>query len=284
MIRYNRFGLIGSPITHSLSPELFKAAYSGKYIYDLIVEDDFDKAFATFMSSYDAVNVTQPFKDKALQKADGCADYVRRIGAANILLKDGDEIIAHNSDYTGVKMILQDHFEIESEQTSEKIKALVIGCGGAARAAACAAADLGIKTTIVNRTPEKVNEFISRPGNGGIIAGDFTKLGKHISDSQLIIYAIPQALEEIMHMAKRAFRSKSILEANYAKPSFSRQHHGITLNRRVSEKFIEIPQRCYYLSGEIWLFAQALTGYSLLTGENPDERAMMDVLYSYKQQ
>ena len=56
-----RFGLIGYPIAHSLSPALFKAAYGGKYAYDLIEEADFEKAYDRFLQDYHAVNVTAPF-------------------------------------------------------------------------------------------------------------------------------------------------------------------------------------------------------------------------------
>ena len=38
-----KFGLIGHPIAHSLSPALFDAAFNGKYSYDLIEEKDFEK-------------------------------------------------------------------------------------------------------------------------------------------------------------------------------------------------------------------------------------------------
>ena len=57
-----RFGLIGHPIAHSLSPFLFKAGYDGKYPYDLIETSDFDEAYSRFLSGYqDAVCVNYNF-------------------------------------------------------------------------------------------------------------------------------------------------------------------------------------------------------------------------------
>ena len=47
-----KFGLIGYPISHSLSPALFKAAYNGKYIYDLIEIEDFETAYQKFLDEY----------------------------------------------------------------------------------------------------------------------------------------------------------------------------------------------------------------------------------------
>ena len=64
-----RFGLIGYPISHSLSPRLFEAAYGGRFKYDLIEEEDFEKAWEAFTDGpYRAVNVTAPFKEKALER------------------------------------------------------------------------------------------------------------------------------------------------------------------------------------------------------------------------
>ena len=48
-----KFGLIGYPISHSLSPTLFKAAYNGKYPYELIEDENFDTAYGKFIKDYD---------------------------------------------------------------------------------------------------------------------------------------------------------------------------------------------------------------------------------------
>ena len=66
----DRFGLIGHPIAHSLSPALFRAAYGGKYAYDLIETPDFEAAWARFLADYKAINVSAPFKGNAFVRAD----------------------------------------------------------------------------------------------------------------------------------------------------------------------------------------------------------------------
>ncbi len=275
-----RFGLIGKPIGHSLSPTLFNAAYGGRYAYDLIEADDFKGAFARFLDRYDGINVTSPYKRLAFDEADDCDSTVKRIGAANILLKSGDgKIIAANSDYTGIRMVLCDHFEIEeNEEGIKKINALVIGCGGAGMAAACAASDLGMNTVIVNRTQAAVERFAARPGNERITAGKMHDLEELMAESQLIIYTVPVVMDELRKQPKRFFTGKSIFEANYRAPSFTREYRGMSLGKNgltFKGDSIGIPQRCYYLSGEIWLIAQAITGFRILTGEAPDEKAML---------
>ena len=63
-----KYGLIGNPISTSKSPALFNAGYSGKYVYDLIEESDFDTAYGRFLDGYEGINVTAPFKEQAFQK------------------------------------------------------------------------------------------------------------------------------------------------------------------------------------------------------------------------
>ena len=87
-----KYGLIGHPIEHSLSPALFKAGYDGKYPYDLIEEQDFEKAYQRFLAEYDGINVTSPFKETALLKADIVSDECRMIGATNLLSRLTQEL------------------------------------------------------------------------------------------------------------------------------------------------------------------------------------------------
>ena len=101
-----KFGLIGHPIAHSLSPALFKAGYDGRYPYDLIETPDFEEAYQRFLYDYDGINVTAPFKELAVQKADILSEECRIIGATNLLVKTTEGIKAYNSDYLGVRLWL----------------------------------------------------------------------------------------------------------------------------------------------------------------------------------
>lgn len=126
-----KFGLIGHPISHSQSPALFKEAYGGRWAYDLIETPDFEEAWKRFIDGYQAVNVTMPFKGYAARRAGLLSDDVRTTGAANILVKTGEGIYAHNSDVLAVRSILK--------RFPAGCSIAVIGCGGAGKAALCAA-------------------------------------------------------------------------------------------------------------------------------------------------
>ena len=130
-----KFGLIGHPIEHSLSPALFKAGYDGLYPYELIETPDFEEAFSVFLKEYDGINVTAPFKELALKKADIISEECRMIGATNLLVKTADGVKAYNSDYLGLRLWLSE----VSKGMNERPRVLIVGMGGAGKAAAAAA-------------------------------------------------------------------------------------------------------------------------------------------------
>ena len=155
-MKHGKFGLIGHPINHSLSPALFKAAYGGRYTYDLIEGDDFEKSYERFLKEYDAINVTAPFKELAFRKADRSTPECLAMGAANILLKRDNEVIAANSDHMGViRSVMAGLYPDKVINTL----ALVVGGGGAAKAAAYAMCSCGYQVVIINRNYEKAKDF-----------------------------------------------------------------------------------------------------------------------------
>jgi shikimate dehydrogenase len=97
------------------------------------------------------VNVTIPHKRAAVDVADDPTDAVRAIGAANTLTFAGGRIAAENTDAPGLIAAL-------SEPASGR-RALVLGAGGAARAAAWALADAGAEVWVWNRTHEKAERL-----------------------------------------------------------------------------------------------------------------------------
>ena len=246
-----KFGLIGHPIAHSLSPALFKAAYDGKYAYDLIVGEDFETSYRRFIEEYDAINVTAPFKEAAFAKADILSEECALTGATNLLVKTPDGIKAYNSDFLGVRMWLS---EVTEDQKGVKI--LIVGLGGAGKAAAAAAESLGMDVIRMNRT---VRDSQTHP------LDDFRKCFRK---ANIIIYNIPAAIPELKELTDSDFnedKPKLILEANYKDPSL----------RETMESF---GSKAVYTGGETWLLYQAMTGYKILTGEKPDLTKMSDVL------
>lgn len=277
-----KYGLIGYPIAHSLSPKLFKAAYGGRFRYDLLENEDFAAAFSLFMRSYDAVNVTAPFKEQAFGKAKFASAEAELIGATNILVKTSRGLSCFNSDCTAVKALL------EQEGGGDAVKkVLVVGCGGAGKAAAVAAYTLGKEVVVMNRSIQKALSFVqhlktivssqslnpSRPYAthlGSITALPLERFLSALREVEALIYTAPSPLQMFPFTEEdgslvQDSSLKLIIEANYRNPSFT------------SEVLSRLPAQVKYVSGEQWLLQQALTGYSLMTGIGPDPQALSKV-------
>ncbi len=267
------FGLIGHPIDH------------GKYGYDLIQGQYFEESYAKFLKGYKAINVTAPFKEKAYEKADIVSGPVALTGAANILVKTPDGVSAYNSDFTGVILTVtealfpgiirefygsfgsQAHVKIHqfvraqlAERYGRRPAALVAGLGGAGKAAALAAAECGFATTVMNRTAAKAEAFIKGLPEYGFRVADIRDFRSELRQADLLVYALPMALDSFAELEAEDFSSKPlVLEANYRNPAFS----GLLRARMLDAG-------AKYLPGNLWLVNQAVSGYSVMTGEAPD--------------
>ena len=272
-----RFGLIGHPISHSLSPALFRAGYQGRYSYDLIEEEDFDKAYSRFLEEYDAINVTAPFKEQAWKKADISTDECDIIGAANILIKTPDgKIMAANSDHSGVTGAVAKGLipGIKIHQT-----ALIAGCGGAAKAAAYAMCTSGYRTVILNRNEQKAIDFafrLKKDYGFDIEAHPIGEFRKWFRRSGVIIYTLPLAIPDLESLSRRdltggLFRSESkvIVEANYKDPAFTME---------MTERMQKVNPELRYVDGKEWLLHQAVGAYMRFTDEAPNIEQMRKVL------
>ena len=273
-----KFGLIGHPIEHSLSPALFKAGYDGLYPYELIETSDFEKAYSIFLKEYDGINVTAPFKELAIKKADILSEECQKIGATNLLIKTAGGVMAHNSDYLGVRIWIEEISRLASlarndreatrndkETTQndregcdkeEKTTILIVGMGGAGKAAAEAARSLGCEVTLMNRT-QYSNEI--RP---------LSQFKEAFRVADIVIYNLPVRLPELDLIGKEDFiegKPKNILEANYLNPSFDDD---------LIHKFEQMHPQIQYTGGKTWLLLQALTGYEIFTGQKPDLEKM----------
>jgi shikimate dehydrogenase len=105
---------------------------------------------------YLGANVTIPHKERVGQMLDGTDSWAGRVGAVNTIVKEGRRLVGHNTDAYGFVRSLKDKagFEIEDSH------ALLLGAGGAARAAAFGLAEEGIASlTIANRTLERARSL-----------------------------------------------------------------------------------------------------------------------------
>jgi shikimate dehydrogenase len=148
--------VIGHPVAHSRSPDMQTAALAelglaGEWNYGAldVAPEDFEAAVAELAAGdeYAGVNVTVPHKEAALAMADAASAAAQAIGAANTLSFRDGRIVADNTDAGGLLRSLPRPFDGE--------RVLVLGAGGAARAAIWGLVEAGAKVDVWNRTAER---------------------------------------------------------------------------------------------------------------------------------
>ena len=156
------FGIVGDPVTHSLSPRLHNAAYRHLGLPALYLPfhaDSFGDFWLEVVESevlaalglpLRGLSVTAPFKRVALAVAGASSPLAERIGAANTLVLNGGVWEAEATDPEGVVGPIE-----AARATIEGQAAAVLGCGGAGRSAAAGLAYRGAQVSLFNRSRER---------------------------------------------------------------------------------------------------------------------------------
>lgn len=147
-----RLAVLGHPVAHSRSPAMHGGALAEmgltpEWSYEAIdlAPDEFEpRVRAMPAEGFVGANITVPHKGAALSLADTLSETAREIGAANTLSFAEGEIRADNTDAQG----LLDALPAPGEGTPT----LVLGAGGAARAAVWALVREGAEVDVWNRT------------------------------------------------------------------------------------------------------------------------------------
>ncbi len=162
-------GVIGDPISHSLSPKLHnyfleKYNINGKYnaihVKPENLEQDFDNLLE--QQNFEGFNITLPHKEKVFEickkRGYSLTDSARSCEAVNTVYKFGDQICGSNSDSYGFEMNLRLFLP---EKKAIKT-ALILGAGGAARSAIFSLLNNFNcqKIYIINRSPERAQNII----------------------------------------------------------------------------------------------------------------------------
>jgi shikimate dehydrogenase len=155
-------GVLGHPVAHSRSPAMHNAAFAElgldwRYLRLPVPPDLFEETVRALPGSgYRGVNVTIPHKEAALAVADEPSEAARAIGAANTLTFENGAILADNTDAGGLTAALP--------HDPRGLAALVLGAGGAGRAAAWALREAGAAVTVWNRSPERAAALAAELG------------------------------------------------------------------------------------------------------------------------
>ena len=148
--------LLGDPVVHSRSPAIHARAFAllgvdAVYAPCKVAAVELPLAVAGLRALGAAgFNVTVPHKEPAARLVDKIHPTAQRIGAVNCVVRDGEVLIGHNTDAPGLLRALR-----ARGIDPAGARAVVVGAGGAARAAAWALSAHATKITILNRTASK---------------------------------------------------------------------------------------------------------------------------------
>lgn len=154
----NLYGIIGYPLQHSASPEIFAQKFRTESINDAVYQkfainkiDQLPELIAN-NRELKGLNVTIPYKESVIAFANKTDNLVRETGSANTLKilrrKEAYEIQAFNTDVFGFESSLK------KQPLQPNQKALVLGSGGSSRSVQYVLKKMGIDYLVVSRHPK----------------------------------------------------------------------------------------------------------------------------------
>lgn len=182
-------GVIGDPVRHSLSPAIHNAAFR---------ETGLDWVFVAFpvvagetrvaldgvrALGIDGLSVTMPHKEAVAGAVDRLTPTARALGAVNTVVRQGTELVGHNTDGEG----FLDALAADEGFVPAGRRCAVLGAGGAARAVVHALAEAGAADiAIVNRTP-------AHAARAAALAGASGRVGSYddVPAADLVVNATP---------------------------------------------------------------------------------------------
>ena len=145
------YGVIGDPISHSLSPSLHNPAFAALgidavYVTFRVSPSSLEDALRGLLAlNVQGINVTVPHKSEVFQYVDEVTDTARRIGAVNTLRNDSGHWIGENTDATGFIRSLE---PLGLSLPGSSVG--MLGAGGAAKGVAVGLLEAGVSRLFIS--------------------------------------------------------------------------------------------------------------------------------------
>jgi shikimate dehydrogenase len=157
------FALSGNAVGHSLSPLMHNAAYKEMKIdasyVPLCVEHLEDAIQFIREGNMQGASITIPFKIAVMSYLDEVEQSAQQIGAANTIWHDDNgRLTGYNTDWIGLVRDVEEYLEIRAKTF------VILGAGGAARAAVFGIQQRGGTPLIINRTTSRGEEMAQEFG------------------------------------------------------------------------------------------------------------------------
>lgn len=242
-----RYGLIGYPLGHSLSPQIHERLFKLAGIeadYEMIeiapekLKDNFD-----YLKTLDGFNVTMPHKTNIIDICDGLSETAQRYGSVNTIKTEDGQCMGYNTDAYGFITSIT-HMEANSSKD-----VCLLGCGGVGRMIAIEAGCLASKLTIAVREEdifaagemkENIESELSQISNCKV---DVMLLSEVKGGHELVVNATPvgmhpdvdssplrkEQLEGVKYLFDAVYNPSETLLVRYAKELGIRARGGMAM-------------------------------------------------------
>ena len=235
-----RAGLLGRKLGHSFSPRIHSLL--ADYSYDLFEVEP--ERLDTFMqeNSFDAMNVTIPYKKTVVPYCAELSDTARALGSVNTLVRRADgTLYGDNTDYYGFMSLVA-----KSGIAPKGKKALVLGSGGASVTVCAVLRSLGAAVTVISRDGADNYENLHRHADAALIVNT-TPVGMYPYNgaSPLDLAQFPQC-EAVFDLIYNPQRTALLLQAEaLGIPAFGGLHMLVAQAKASSQQFqsTTIPDR-----------------------------------------
>ncbi len=249
------FGVFGNPILHSLSPAMHNAALEALGLparYVRVAARDARAALRTADSlGLRGFNVTSPFKEDLARLVPYSDIEAELLQAMNLGLPTGRGWKAYNTDPFGVAGAL------EAAGCRLEGEAVVLGAGGAGRAAAHALESYGVRVTLANRTLARARRAAARLEATPVALGT-PELRAALARARIIVNTA--ATDDRLISKEDVPRGAFVLEARYGSTT------ALARDARA--------RGCTVIDGRSWLLHQGREAFRLLTGHEPPAGSM----------
>ena len=207
-------GIVLHPAGHTRSPAMHNAAYAALGLDALYLAFDVpgprlrDAITGIRGLGFRQLSVSSPHKTNILELVDAVDATAARIGAANTVVRDGDRLVASNTDWIGAVRAL------ERERALAGARAIVLGAGGTARAVVFGLLERGACVHVLNRSAARAEQLARELGAQG--AGPLESLGALPHDVLVNATSVGMGSEDSPVDAKWIDPAAVVLDAVYA--------------------------------------------------------------------
>lgn len=256
------YAVVGQSVTQSRSPALHHEAFKAlgipaRYVRLAVrsAEEGLRRARSLGVRG---MNITAPFKEDFFRLCDTVSGTAKTTGAVNTVVIRKGRLMGHNTDVYGVAQALR-----SNGVTLKGKKAVVLGAGGAAKAAVHALLSGGAEVTVANRTAQKARGIAESMGCGhsSLRSAEFVDVFRN---AEIVVSAVSTTERIVPRNVLKG--TMTILEAYYTSE---------TALMRIARR-----KGCKVIDGREWLLFQGAKAFEIFTRRKAPLEVMRKAVYA----